>query len=244
MSLACWKKSQCGLEFHYGNLTLLRLVEVKDYYLADPAITTVTIIDNNKFHKKPNSEFHGIVLEVMDVYPIIKYSEYKFSHEKQTDLSHTGRPHLVRTEPVSRKRKNAKVFYNKPLDDKQKSSSAQKFVSRSDRSTTNQIEHTNKVIDQAKHQTFNVASDYSLLKALDLAVRGKVQLQRKISLTANALLLDKSYGNSYAYRLHEDIANIPQPLLCCDNRVHTLPRNLDSHSPILSQINNTKATNR
>ena len=200
----CWKKSQCGLELQYGNLILLRLVEVKDYYLADPGVT-VTIIDDGKFHKKPNSEFHGIVLEAMDVYPIIKYSEYKFGRtksEEQTDSVKfsKGKSSLVRTKPVKRKIKT-KVT-NKPVDNEQKSV----FSSDNTVITNHQTKYANGELDQAKDQNFNVTSDNSLLEVLDLAVLSKPVSHRRISHTTNALLLDNSDRNSCVYKLYEDPA--------------------------------------
>ena len=180
------------MELQYGNLVLLRLAEVKDYYLADPTITTVTIIDNGKFHKKTNSEFHGIVLEVLDVYPIIKYSEYKFDLAESKEQA-KGKQSLVRTKPVKRREKRKPS----PVTQDQKS-----VLSRS-----NIIpEYANKRLDQVKDQNCNVASDNSLLGALDLTVLSKPVSQRKISQTTNALLLDSSYRNSYVYKMYEETA--------------------------------------
>ena len=190
------------MELQYGNLILLRLVEVKDYYLADPAVTSVTIIDNGKFCKKPNNEFHGIVLEVMDVYPIIKHSEYKFDLEKSKDQT-KAKSCLVRTKPVKRKEKR-KQIYNKPVNRDQKS------VFSSDH-TVLTMKYAKKGLGQAKDQHSNVTSASSLLGALDLAVFNKPVSHSKISHTTDALLLDNSYRDSYVYKLYEDTAlNIAQ----------------------------------
>ena len=179
--IACWKKSQCGLEFHYGNLILLRLVEVKDYYLADPNITSITIIENGEFHKKPNSELHGIVLEVMDVYPIIKHSEHKFGLVGSKAKPKSG---LVRTKPVKRKLKQEYV------DQHQKSVNSG--------STTMFRYQINGALDQARDQNIHITFDSILLRALDLAVVSKPPPRSKISPTANALILDKS-SHFYEY---------------------------------------------
>ena len=175
------------MEFYYGNLVLLRLVEVKDYYLADPNITSVTIIENGKFHKKPNSELHGIILEVMDVYPIIKHSERKFGLAESKDKP---RSRLVRTNPMKKKLK-------------------QKFVDQHQKSASNDSMtmfgyHINGGLDQARDQSINVTLDGIFLRALDLAVFSKPPSYSKISQAANALLLDKSVRNSCVYEYNCD----------------------------------------
>ena len=209
--LASWKKSQCGLEFQYGNLVLLRLVEVKDYYLADPVITSITIINNGEFCKKPNREFHGITLEVMDVYPIIKYSECKFglrSSEKQTDSVkfYERRTRLVRTKPVKMKRKsnNAKKLYKNSVKHEQRNNEAV-FCSTS--ATIN--DQTNTIVDLTRNQlqNFNGTSGSNLLRALDLAVTSTCKPHSKIYLAIDALLLDTSYGNNHSYKLCEDFTS-------------------------------------
>lgn len=225
--IASWKKSQCGLEFQYDNLVLLRLVEVKDYYLADPDITSVTIIDDGKFHKKPNSEFHGIVLEVMDVYPIIKYFEHNIgltSSEKKTDSIkfNEKKSHLVRAKPVKKVRK-AKQVNIQLVDQEQKNNGT---VSSSENVTINDhAKNANEVFDLIKNQNFNLTSGNNLLRALDLAVISRPQVHNKISLAARALLLDTSYENIYAYRLYENATL--QPNKTCEpqiNKVETAHR--------------------
>ena len=161
---------------------------MKDYYLADPGITTITIIDNGKFHKKPNSEFHGIVLEVLDVYPIIKYSESKFGLAESKEQT-KGQPSLVRTNPVKRREKR------KP-----------KPVNRDQKSVFSSSNTANKRLDQVKNQSCDIAYDNSVLGALDLPVFNKPVSQRKISQTTNALLLDNRYRNSYVYKMYEEAA--------------------------------------
>ena len=74
-----WIKSRCSLELQYGNLTLFRLAEVKDSYFSDPTVTHVSIFKGNAFRKRPNQGLCGILLEVMDIYPVIKHAELKFS---------------------------------------------------------------------------------------------------------------------------------------------------------------------
>lgn len=172
---------------------------MKDYYLADPAVTTVTIIDNGKFHKKPNSEFHGIVLEVLDVYPIIKYSEYKFGLAESKELT-KGEPSLVRTKPV-KSREKRKPVDNEPINQDQKSAF----------SSSDTIKYAYKGLDRVKDQNCDVASDNSILGALDLPVFSTHVSQRKISQATNALLLDNR--NSYVYKMYEETAlNKAQPV--------------------------------
>lgn len=72
-----WVKSRCSLEYQYGNLTLFRLAEVEDSYLTDPTIKTVSIMRNDRFCRIPNKNFRGITIDVMDIYPVIKYCEIK-----------------------------------------------------------------------------------------------------------------------------------------------------------------------
>jgi len=73
-----WIKSRCSLELRYGNLTLFRLAEVKDNYFSDPTITHVSIFKGKTFRKRHNQGFCGILLEVMDIYPVIKHAEQNF----------------------------------------------------------------------------------------------------------------------------------------------------------------------
>lgn len=79
-----WVKSRCSLEYQYGNLTLLRVAEVTDSYFPDPTIKTVSILRHEKFYKRPNKSFHGITVDIMDIYPVIKYSEIKFTERLAT----------------------------------------------------------------------------------------------------------------------------------------------------------------
>ena len=74
-----WVKSRCSLEYQYGNLTLFRLAEVTDSYLTDPTIKTVSIMRQGRFRKIPNKNFRGVTMDVMDIYPVIKYSEIKYA---------------------------------------------------------------------------------------------------------------------------------------------------------------------
>ena len=188
---------------------MLRLVEVKDYYLADPVITSITIINNGNFCKKPNREFHGIVLEVMDVYPIIKYSEHKFglrSSEEQTDYIKTNerRSRLVRTTPIKMKRKsnNAKIFYKRSIEQKQRNNDTV-FSSRN--ATSNA--QTNGIVGLTRDQNFNVTSGSNLLKALDLAVFSTHKQHSKIHIATDTLLLDGNYGKIRAYGLYDDFSS-------------------------------------
>lgn len=50
-----------------------------DRYLTDPTIKTVSILRHGKFCKIPNKNFRGITMDVMDIYPVIRYSEIKFA---------------------------------------------------------------------------------------------------------------------------------------------------------------------
>ena len=188
---------------------MLRLVEVKDYYLADPVITSITIINNGKFCKKPNREFHGIVLEVMDVYPIIKHSEHKFglrSSEEQTDYIKTNerRSRLVRTTPIKMKRKSndAKIFYKRSIEQKQRNNNTV-FSSRN--ATSNA--QTNGIVGLTRDHNFNVTSGSNLLKALDLAVFSTHKQHSKIHIATDALLLDGNYGKIRAYGLYDDFSS-------------------------------------
>lgn len=223
------------MEFQYGNLVLLRLVEVKDYYLADPVITSITVINNGKFFKKPNREFHGIVLEVMDVYPIIKYSEHKFglrSSEEQTNSikSNERRSRLVRTTPVKMKRKsnNPKKFFKKSVEQEEQKNNDTVFSSRSRNAITNV-----QIVDLTRDQHFNVTSGSNLLKALDLAVFSTHKQHSKTHTATDVLLLDANYENIHAYGLYEDFSsciNKPQPNGKCSTK--------------LSQTNRTETTCR
>ena len=74
-----WVKSRCSLEYQYGNLTLFHLEEVANSYPTDPSIETVSIMRNGKYRKIPNKNFCGITIEVMDIYPVVRYSEIKYA---------------------------------------------------------------------------------------------------------------------------------------------------------------------
>ena len=74
-----WVKSRCSLEYQYGNLTLFRLAEVPDSYFPDPSIKSVIIMRHGKLSRFPNKGFRGITIDVMDIYPVIKYCEIKFA---------------------------------------------------------------------------------------------------------------------------------------------------------------------
>ena len=74
-----WIKSRCSLEYQYGNLTLFRLSEVSDSYLSDPTIKTVSIMRQGRYCKIANKNFRGITMDVMDIYPVIRYSEIKYA---------------------------------------------------------------------------------------------------------------------------------------------------------------------
>ena len=74
-----WVKSRCSLEYQYGNLTLFRLAEVPDSYIPDPSVKTVIIMRHDRPQKFHNKGFRGITIEVMDIYPVIRYCEIKFA---------------------------------------------------------------------------------------------------------------------------------------------------------------------
>ena len=91
-----WVKSRCSLEYQYGNLTLFRLAEVSDSYFPDPSIKSVIIMRHGKLSRIPNKGFRGITMDVMDIYPVIRYCEIKFSERLgaiKEEQSKERRPH-------------------------------------------------------------------------------------------------------------------------------------------------------
>ena len=125
-----WVKSRCSLEYQYGNLTLFRLAEVTEVYLCDPTIKTVSVMRNGRFHKVYNKNFRGIAMDVMDIYPVIKYCEIKFSErlgvikeeknneKKQVPLSPTHTAQETLDKIASRENnENKTVTHNNHADD-------------------------------------------------------------------------------------------------------------------------------
>ena len=69
---------------------------MSDSYLADPTVKTVSIMRQGRYHKIANKNFRGITMDVMDIYPVIKYSEIKYAErltvikeeDKEVSTSH------------------------------------------------------------------------------------------------------------------------------------------------------------
>ena len=50
-----------------------------DSYFLDPPIKSVMIMRRGKLSRIPNKGFRGITIDVMDIYPVIRYCEIKFA---------------------------------------------------------------------------------------------------------------------------------------------------------------------
>ena len=56
---------------------------MSDSYLTDPTIKTLSIMRQGRYNKIANKNFRGITMDIMDIYPVIRYSEIKYAERLQ-----------------------------------------------------------------------------------------------------------------------------------------------------------------